>query len=134
MSTESTNKPAPVTQEAEVIDFEVIEDGNTATSEGPGGMPGLAEFAAMGPEMIVQAFRAMLKEKLKRWFIRSLIWGTVLAFLATEHGWARWAFGIWAFIAAAHLAFLLYGWYASGKQADKLAQIFGGQMPPPGRP
>jgi hypothetical protein len=133
MSTDPHNPDTPAKQEAEVIDFEVIEDGETATTEGTGGMPGMAEFAAMGPQMIVQAFRAMIKEKLKRWFIRSLIWGTVLAFLATDHGWARWAFGIWAFIASAHLAFLLYGWYASGKQGDKLAQIFGGQMPPPGR-
>ena len=127
MPSSPSDKPAVITQEAEVIDFEVIEDnGEKMTADS--GAPGIEDFAAMGPQMIVQAFRTMLKEKLKRWFIRSLIWGGILGLLSTEHGWARVAFGIWAFIASIHLAFLLYGWYASGKQGAKLAQIFGGRM------
>ena len=131
MSSSPADKPAVITQEAETIDFDVVDGDTTQTSAG--GMPGLEEFAAMGPEMIVQAFRGMLKEKLKRWFIRSLIWGGVLGLLSTEHGWARVALVIWAFVASIHLAFLLYGWYASGKQGAKLAQIFGGQMGMGGR-
>lgn len=128
MSADQNDKPAVREPEAEAIDFEVMDGGQ----ENAGG-PSLADFAKAGPEMIVEAFRGMLREKLKRWFIRSLIWGTVLLFFAQEHAWARWAFGIWAFIAGIHLAILLYGWYASGKQGAKLAQLFSG-MAPPGPP
>ena len=113
---------------ADAIDLEVMDDASA------GGFPdGMSpeDIMKMGPQMLVQAFRDMLKEKLKRWFIRSLIWATVLLFFAQEHGWARWVFGIWAFIAGIHLAFLLYGWYASGKQGDKLAQMFAGMQAPP---
>jgi len=134
MSADPDDKPALRPPEAEEIEFEVMDDG-ASTPEASGGS--MADFAAqmqMAPDMLVQAFRAMLKEKLKRWFIRSLIWGGILGLLATEHGWAEWAFGIWAVIAFLHLAFLLYGWYASGKQGAKLAQMFGGIMQPPGPP
>lgn len=122
MSADPNNKPAVREPEAEVIDFEVMEEGAGEAAAGPS----LADFAKAGPEMIVQAFRAMLKEKLKRWCIRSLVWATVLLFFAQEHTWAKWVFAIWSFIAGIHLAFLLYGWYASGKQGAKLAQMFGG--------
>lgn len=125
MSAEQNDKPAVREPEAEVIDFDVVDDGQEKAAG-----PSLADFAQAGPQMLVQAFRAMLKDKLKRWCIRSLIWGGVLGLLATEHKWAEWAFGIWSFIAGIHLAVLLYGWYASGKQGAKLAQIFGGLVPP----
>ncbi len=126
MSTDPNNKPAVREPEAEVIDFEVVDEGAGEVAAGPS----LEEFAKAGPEMIVLAFRTMLKEKLKRWFIRSLIWATLLLFLAQDYKWAKWVFGIWAFVAGIHLAFLLYGWYASGKHGAKLSQIFGGM----GRP
>ncbi len=126
MSADPNNKPAVREPEAEVIDFEVMEEG---AGDAPAGTS-LEDLAKAGPEMIVQAFRAMLKEKLKRWFIRSLVWGTVLGLFAQERGMMRWIFGIWACVAAIHLAFLLFGWYASGKQGAKLAQMFGGM----GRP
>ena len=124
MSTDPNDKPAIREPEAEVIDFDVVDDG-----QGSATGPSLADFAKAGPEMLVEAFRGMLKEKLKRWFIRSLIWATVLLVFAPDHAWARWAFGIWSFIAGIHLAVLVYGWYASGKQGAKLAQIFGGMGP-----
>ena len=130
MHTDPHDRPAIREPEAEVLDFEVMDDG---VPSAPTGGPSLEDFAQMGPELLVKAFRDMLKEKLKRWFVRSLIWATVLLFLAQEHGWARVVFAIWAFIAGVHLAFLLYGWYASGKQGAKLAQVFGGlnrQGPP----
>ncbi len=125
MSADQTDKPALREPEAEAIDFEVMDDGQEKPAA-----PSLADFAKAGPEMIVQAFRGMLKEKLKRWLIRSLIWATVLLFFAQEHTWAKWAFGLWSFVAGIHLAILLYGWYASGKQGAKLAQIFSGMTPP----
>lgn len=121
MSADQNDKPAVREPEAEVLDFDVVDDGQ----ENAAG-PSLADMAQMAPEMIVQAFRSMLKEKLKRWLIRSLIWATVLLFFAQDYTWAKWAFGIWAFIAGVHLAFLVYGWYASGKQGAKLAQMFSG--------
>ena len=125
MPADPNDQPAVREPEAVVIDFEVLDDGQ----EKPGGTsPG--DFAQAGPQMLVNAFRAMLKERLKRWFIRSLIWATVLLFFAQEHRWAEWALGVWACVAGIHLALLLYGWYASGKQGAKLAQIFGGMVPP----
>lgn len=124
MSSESNERltvkePEP---EAEALDFEVVDDGRGQT----GSAFSPQDIAAMAPDMLVQAFRGVIKEKLKRWAIRSLIWATVLLFFAQEHTWARIAFGIWAFVAGIHLAFLLYGWYASGRQGAKLAQVFGG--------
>src|SRR5688572_6053352 len=113
MSPDPNDKPALRTPEAEEIELEVLDDGAPPVAASGGSMGDFAEQMQMAPGMIVQAFRAMLKEKFKRWFIRSLIWGGVLGFFATEHTWAKWAFGIWAFIAFLHLAFLLYGWYAS---------------------
>jgi hypothetical protein len=126
MSAEANDRPAAKESEAEVLDFEVVDDGRGIDhSDGEQGFSP-QDMAAMGPEMVVQVFRDMIKEKLKRWFIHSLIWATVLLFFWEEHLLARIAFGIWAFIAGVHLAFLLYGWYASGKQGAKLAQVFGG--------
>jgi len=125
MSADQNDKPALREPEAEAIDFEVMDDGQEKAAA-----PSLADFAKAGPEMIVQAFRGMLKEKLKRWLIRSLIWATVLLIFAQEHTWAKWAFGLWSFVAGIHLAILLYGWYASGKQGAKLAQMFSGMTPP----
>ena len=131
MSADPVDNPALRPSEAEEIEFEVLEEGRPAAKAAGGPMADLAEQMQMAPDLIVQTFRAMLKDRLKRWFIRSLIWGGVLGFLATEHTWAKWAFGIWAFIAFVHLAFLLTGWYVSGKQTAKLARIFGGVTPPP---
>lgn len=125
MSADQNDKPAVREPEAEAIDFDGMDDGREKAAG-----PSLEDFAKMGPEMLVQAFRSMLKEKLKRWLIRSVIWATVLLFFAQEHTWAKWAFGIWACIAGIHLAFLVYGWYASGKQGAKLAQLFSGMTPP----
>lgn len=130
MSTGPSNKPAVVTAEAEVIDFEVVDESGRPAGSGHNGGPDLAGFAAQGPGMIIQAFRAMLAEKLKRWFVRSLLWGGALGLLATEHKWARVAFTLWALVAVTHLAFLVFGWYAAGKQGAKLAQIFGGPAAP----
>lgn len=122
MSADPNNKPAVLEQEAEVIDFEVVEEGTGGVTAGPS----LEDFAKAGPEII----RAMLKERLKRWFIRSLAWGTVLGLFAQDSGLMRWIFGIWAFVAFIRLAILLFIWYAAGKQGAKLVQMFGGM----GRP
>jgi hypothetical protein len=125
MPADANDRPALREAEAEVIDLEVVDDGHGGRHDvPPGGSP--ENLAAMAPGLLVQAFRGLLKEKLKRWAIRSLVWATVLLFLAQEHTWARWVFGIWAFIAGVHLAFLVYGWYASGKQGARLAQLFSG--------
>src|SRR5689334_10406421 len=114
MSAEANDRPAAKKEpEAEALDFEVVDDGRGMDPRGGGPALSPQDIAAMAPDMLVQAFRGMLKEKLKRWFVRSLIWATVLLFLAQEHPWARVVFAIWAFIAGVHLAFLLYGWYAS---------------------
>jgi len=122
MPADENDKPA--VPDAEVIDLEVVSDQ-------PAGAGGLSpeDMMKMAPEMVLQAFRGMLKERLKKWFIRSLIWCTVLLIFYQEHGWVRVVFWIWATIAAIHLAFLLYGWYASGKHVDRLAKVFGGMMP-----
>ena len=133
MPADPYDKPVLRTPEVEEIEFEVMDENDAG--DGAGSVSA-ADVLKMGPDMIVNAFRSMLRERLKRWFIRSLFWGGGLGLLATEHTWAKWAFGFWAFIAGAHLAFLLYGWYASGKQKEKLMRIFGGMMPPgsgPGR-
>jgi hypothetical protein len=125
--------PAGPATDAEVIDLEVVESGAPDGADGSSA----ADFAKqlqMAPDLLVRAFREMLKEKFRRWFFRSLIWGGVLGLLATEHTWAQWAFAIWLFIAGAHLAFLVYGWYASGRQGEKLARVFSGMMPPQGPP
>jgi len=122
MPAEDNDRLAPREPEPEVLDFEVVDE----DSPGPGKNMSPRDMAAMAPDLLVQAFRGILKEKLKRWFIRSLVWATVLLFFAQEHTWARVIFAIWAFIAGVHLAFLLYGWYASGRQGAKLAQVFGG--------
>lgn len=126
MSAEANDRPAAREPEAEALDFEVVDDGRGIDHSSAAEPAFSADELAAAPQMIVQVFRGMIKEKLKRWFIRSLIWATILLFLWEEHGWARVVFGIWAFIASVHLAFLLYGWYASGKQGAKLAQVFGG--------
>ena len=130
MPADDNQMPARRDAEAEAIDFEVVDDGrgidHSRKDDGPEAAFSPADFAAMAPDMIVQAFRGMLKQKLKRWFIRSLIWCAVLLIFYEDHGWARVAFAIWAFIAGVHLAFLLYGWYASGRQGARLAQVFGG--------
>jgi hypothetical protein len=133
MPADHGDKPALRPPEAEEIEFEVMDDGAPAESPSGGSMADFAEQMQMAPGMLVEAFRAMLKEKLRRWFVRSLIWGGVLGFLATEHTWAKWAFGIWAFVASTHLVFLLCGWHVSGKQGAKLAKMFGGTMRPPGQ-
>lgn len=124
MPDDAKDKPALTEQEAEVIDLEVVSD----QPAGDGGMSP-EDMMKMAPEMVLQAFRGMLKERLKKWFIRSLIWCTVLLIFYQEHGWVRVIFWIWATIAAIHLAFLLYGWYASGKHVDRLAKVFGGMTP-----
>jgi hypothetical protein len=123
MPADENDKPA--VPEAEVIDLEVVSD----QPAGAGGMSP-EDMMKMAPEMVLQAFRGMLKERLKKWFIRSLIWCTVLLIFSQEHGWVRVIFWIWATIASIHLAFLLYGWYASGKHVDRLAKVFGGMTPP----
>ncbi len=122
MPTDPNNTPAVREPEAEVIDFEVMDEG---AGDAPAA-PSLEDFAKAGPEML----RAMFKEKLKQWFIRSLGWGTVLGLFAQEPGFMRWVFGIWAFVAFIRLAILLFIWYAAGKHGAKLAQMFGGM----GRP
>lgn len=122
MPPDPNNKPAVREMEAEVIDFEVVDEGASTVAAGPS----LADFAKAGPEIL----RTMLKEKLKQWFIRTLIWGTVLGFFAQESGVMRWVFGIWAFVAFIRLAILLFIWYAAGKQGAKLAQMFGGMGHP----
>ena len=120
MPSDPSDKPA--IQEAEVIDVEVMDDGPAAA--GPDGMPDFSQMAQMGPELIVGVFREMLKSRLKRWVVRNAIYGVLLYWLSTEYGWAKVAFGIWSFIAAFHLAILLYGWYASGKKGAALARVF----------
>ena len=126
MSAEANDGPAAKEPEAEALDFEVIDDGRGIDHSRAGGQTVSPEdLAAMAPDMIVQAFRGMIKEKLKRWFVRNLVWATVLL-IFWEHKWVRVVFAIWAFIAGVHLAFLLYGWYASGRQGARLAQVFGG--------
>jgi hypothetical protein len=90
----------PAVPEAEVIDLEVVSD----QPAGAGGMSP-EDMMKMAPEMVLQAFYQ-------------------------EHGWVRVIFWIWATIASIHLAFLLYGWYASGKHVDRLAKVFGGMTPP----
>ncbi len=121
MSADANDRPATREPDVEVIDLEMVDD--TADTMSP------EDFVKSAPDMLVQVFRGMLKEKLKRLFIRSLIWATVLIFLAQDYPWARTVFWIWAIVAALHLTFLLYGWYAAGKQGAKLAQMFGGGMP-----
>jgi hypothetical protein len=121
MPDDAKDKPALTELEAEVIDLEVVSD----QPAGAGGMSP-EDMMKMAPEMVLEAFRGMLKERLKKWFIRSLIWCTVLLIFYQEHGWVRVVFWIWATVAAIHLAFLLYGWYASGKHVDRLAKVFGG--------
>ena len=138
MPAEDHQTPARREADAEAIDFEVVDDGrgvdhSRSAAEGPEAAFSPEDLAAMAPGMIVKAFRSMLKQKLKRWFIRSLIWCTVLLIFYQDHGWARVAFAIWAFVASVHLAFLLYGWYVSGRQGAKLAQVFGGVGGMPGR-
>jgi hypothetical protein len=121
MPDDAKDKPALTELEAEVIDLEVVSD----QPAGAGGMSP-EDMMKMAPEMVLEAFRGMLKDRLKKWFIRSLIWCTVLLIFYQEHGWVRVVFWIWATVAAIHLAFLLYGWYASGKHVDRLAKVFGG--------
>ncbi len=124
MPDEADDKLSRQEPEAEVIDLELVSDQ-------PGAGEGMSpeDMMKMAPEMVLQAFRGMLQERLKKWFIRSLIWCTVLLIFYQEHGWVRVVFWIWATIASIHLAFLLYGWYASGKHVDRLAKVFGGMMP-----
>jgi hypothetical protein len=130
MADDPSQTPARREPEPEAIDFDVIDAGGSAAeNEDPAALDP-AEMLRMGPEMVLQAFRGMLIEKLKRWFIRSLIWGGVLGLLATEHKWARVVLIIWAVIASIHLAFLLFGLYASGRQKEKLMRVFGGMRPP----
>ena len=132
MPADQSDQPAVHTPEAEPIDFEILDDANSPSGDRDrdGAAEEFAQHLQSAPGMLVGMLRGMLKERLKRWFVRSLIWGGVLGFFATEHTWAKWAFGIWAVIASVHLAFLLYGWHVSGKQGAKIAQIFGGMLPP----
>ena len=130
MADDPSQIPARREPEPQAIDFDVVDAyDSVADNEGSAAFDP-AEMLRMGPEMVVQAFRSMLLEKLKRWFIRSLIWGGVLGLLATEHKWAKVVLIIWAVIASIHLAFLLYGLYASGRQKEKLMRVFGGMRPP----
>ena len=128
MSAEANDRrPAAKEADAEVLDFEVVDDGRGIDHSTDGEQTySPDDIAAMAPGMVVEAFRGMIRQKLKKWFIRSLIWATVLLILWEDHGWARVVFAIWVFFAGVHLAFLLYGYYAAGKQGAKLSQIFGG--------
>ena len=127
MSVEPEKKPALRPSDAEEIEFEVVDEGGATAADSRRVSP--QDMLQAGPELVLQAFRGMLKEKFKRWFIRSLVWGTVLGFFATEHTWAKWALGIWAFIAGVQLAVLVWSWHAGAKHVDRLAQVFGGMMP-----
>jgi hypothetical protein len=127
MSVEPENKPALRPEDVREIEFEVMDEGGAPTADGRG--MSAQDMLRAGPELVLQAFRGMLKEKFKRWFIRSLVWGTVLGFFAMEQTWAKWAFGIWAFIAGVQLAILVWSWRAGARHVDRLAQVFGGMMP-----
>lgn len=120
MSPDPTDKPAIQEPEVEVIDFEVMDDARAAA---PGMSP--ADMMQAAPEMLVQVFRGMLRDRLKGWVLRNLV-ATTLFLVFQEHGWVRVIFFIWAFLQGLYLAFLLYGWYAAGKQGAKLAQVLGG--------
>lgn len=133
MSADANNRPAAKEPEAEVLDFEVVDDGRGVAERvagevaGGGGQQTMSpeDFMSMAPHMIVGAFRDALKEKLKQWFIRNLI-ATTVAVIFWEHDWVRVVFYIWAFFAGINLAFLLYGWFASRKHAARISQIFSG--------
>jgi hypothetical protein len=120
MSPDPTDKPAIQEPEVEVIDLEVMEDARAAA---PGMSP--ADMMQAAPEMLVQVFRGMLRDRLKGWVLRNLV-ATTLFVVFHEHGWVRVLFYIWAVVQSIYLAFLLYGWYAAGKQGAKLAQVFAG--------
>lgn len=122
MDADPSKKPAVKSAEAEALDFVIVDEGG-----GDSALDSSADFSHVTPETMAQVFRGFVKEKLKRWCFRSLLWGGGLGLLATEHTWARWAFGIWATIAAIHLALLLFSWRVAGRGPQLLKKMFTGR-------
>jgi hypothetical protein len=83
----------------ETVDVEVIDDGRGHAEPSPAA-------AAAGADIMAQ-LRETAVRRLKRWALRTALWGGVLGLFATEHTWARVALWIWAPFAIISLVFNL---------------------------
>ena len=85
--------------EMETVEVEVLDDGR--------GHAEPSVEAASGDVDIIARLRKAAVQRLKRWALRTALWGGVLGLFATEHTWARVALWIWAPFTVISLVFNL---------------------------
>jgi hypothetical protein len=124
MPADRDDAPVPRPREAQEIELEVMDD--SAPAAGAPDTVSIQDFMKAGPEMVSGFLKAMMMEKLKKWFVRNLVVFTVLALLTIEYKWAIPLLYIWGIIAGLQLAVIAFVWYMGNKQASMLTRVMKG--------